>query len=432
MSSVAKGNELEDKFYQYLLDQQKRGELIFGIHPPELCKILKKEKYECPDRIEGVEFDVVIELRRKGRTQPHMYVVFECKNHPNNRVKDIYLRDFSDKLTSVFKHAAKGIIVSASSLQSGAAQLAENRNIGIVKYDDHGFDVVADRKGRSWTDSRFLNSQIFNEGRSAKSLKFSAYHSGRYFGAVGQLLNFIDTGQATDEEHTNASTRVSVPFLSDDFIKASAEAVLKRFGYVGGAVRLAKICEGLSIDLSLSERKVRDEMGNPILGSANFDRKTIEINYHENERQKRFTIGHELGHFCLDHARFLRSESIVANDLLLDKVSDDSFRFERLEFQANKFAAELLLPETEFKNKTEELRRHIDIRDRGHGYIYVDDQPTNLRDYVLLLSGLEAYFEVSKSAIEVRFKKLDLLVDKRTNPESIRISSYLSTNACDA
>ncbi|WP_057463502.1 ImmA/IrrE family metallo-endopeptidase [Pseudovibrio sp. POLY-S9] len=430
-SSVEKGDKLEDDFYRYLLDQKDKRELVYGLNHPELCEIFKKKSYPCSDRGEDVEFDVVIELRGEGRVEPHMYIVFECKNYKSS-VPELYVRDFSDKLSTVFGHSAKGILVSSSRLQSGAEKIARKRKMGIAKYDKHGIEIVADRKGRSWTDKSYLKSQIFKDARHTKSLKFSAYHDGKYFSSFSQLLSFLDSDQEVDGDHVIANSGISVPYLSDEAIKASTKAVLERCEHVGGAVDLAKICERLSIDLSLTERNIRDETGSPILGSANFDRKTIEINFHENERQKRFTIGHELGHFCLDHGRFLRSESIIANDLLLDKVSDDSFRYERLEFQANKFAAELLLPESEFKTKTEELRRHIDIRDRGHGYIYVDDQPTNLRDYLLLLSGLEAYFEVSKSAIEIRFKKLGMLADRRTNPESTRISSYLTSNGCDA
>jgi Zn-dependent peptidase ImmA (M78 family) len=430
-SSVEKGDKLEDDFYRYLLDQKDQRELVYGIYPPELCEIFKKKSYPCSDRGEDVEFDVVVELRGEGRVEPHMHIVFECKNYKNS-VPELYVRDFSDKLKTVFGHSAKGILVSSTRLQSGAEKVARKRKMGIAKYDKCGIEIVADRKGRSWADKSYLKSQFFKDARHSKSLKFSAYHDGKYFSSFSQLLSFLDTDQEVDGDHVIANSGISVPYLSDKAIKTSAEAVLEKCEYAGGAVDLVKICEMLSIDLSLTEQKVRDEIGNPILGSANFDRKTIEINFHKDERQKRFTIGHELGHFCLDHGRFLRSESIIANDLLLDRETDNNPRYERLEFQANKFAAELILPEFEFRVKTEELRRQMDIRNKGHGYIYVDDQSTNLQDYFQLLFGLKAHFDVSSSAIEIRFKKLGMLTDQRTKPESTRISSYLTTNACDA
>ena len=45
VSTLEKGNKLEDKFYQYLLAQKRQGDLVFGAYPPKLCKIYKKKKY---------------------------------------------------------------------------------------------------------------------------------------------------------------------------------------------------------------------------------------------------------------------------------------------------------------------------------------------------------------------------------------------------
>lgn len=80
MNSTHKGNKLEDAFYKYLLDQKSRGDLVYGLHPPENCKILRKKEYYCREREDYVQFDIVLELYRQGRSSAHSYVVFECKN----------------------------------------------------------------------------------------------------------------------------------------------------------------------------------------------------------------------------------------------------------------------------------------------------------------------------------------------------------------
>jgi hypothetical protein len=48
ISTSEKGDELENKFHQYLLDQQRRGDLVYGAYAPENCQIYKKKKWGCP------------------------------------------------------------------------------------------------------------------------------------------------------------------------------------------------------------------------------------------------------------------------------------------------------------------------------------------------------------------------------------------------
>ena len=201
---------------------------------------------------------------------------------------------------------------------------------------------------------------------------------------------------------------------------------MERIDYRDRAVNLEEICSELSLDLESTEQEVQDEDGNPILGTVNFSRKSIRINSHRTithnkENRKRFTIAHEIGHFCLQHDNYLRSESVLERDLLIDNVMENSFNYERLEFQANAFASHLLLPEYMFRKKTAEIREHLGIKDRGHGYIFVDNQPWNDQSYNELRSILSTYFEVSKQAIEIKFKKLGMLNDQRKGPEGLTI-----------
>lgn len=166
---------------------------------------------------------------------------------------------------------------------------------------------------------------------------------------------------------------------------------------------------------------MEDGGGNLILGSANFDRKLISINFHSNKNRERFTLGHEIGHFCLRHEQYLHSEKIIEHDLFIDKDVGGIFNYERLEFQANAFSSSLLLPSNVFLGVTDVFRKRLNIRDRGHGYIYVDDQPCNLHTYEQLLSNLRLYFEVSRQAIEIKLLRMGLVVDMRKVKQGISI-----------
>lgn len=412
MNSTAKGDKLEDAFFDYLRDQKDRGELVFGLYPSNRCEIVKRKGYPCRERGGKVQFDVVIELYRDGSQTPSSYVVFECKNY-QGAIPETRVTDFSDKLNRVFRHAVKGVLVVSSRLQSGADAIARSRSLGIVKYDATGFEVVADRNGVNCLENRFVRSQIFQDERSGRSLRFSAFDDGRFFGTINQFLRSLEPELFVAEEAEIGKARHSVPFVSDQEIERMATTILEAVHYRSGPVDLKKICSLLRLDLQFSKKTTLNPDGVVVLGSANFDRRSIQINLHKDRNRERFTIGHEIGHFCLKHDRYLRSETIVEQDLFIDLDTENVLNYDRLEFQANAFSSSIVLPTRIFRIAVEVGRQKFDIRDRSHGYIYVDDQLCNSVTYDELLTDLSLYFEVSKQAIEIKLKRLGLLNDQR-------------------
>jgi hypothetical protein len=76
----------------------------------------------------------------------------------------------------------------------------------------------------------------------------------------------------------------------------------------------------------------------------------------------RFTVGHEIGHFCL-HQNFMDEE----NPVLFHKNLPSKER-DRLEIQANKFAACLAMPEYDVRIAYTTFREHFE--DRG---VFIDE-----------------------------------------------------------
>lgn len=414
MNTTAKGNKLEDQLYDYLYAQVVRGDHVFDVYPASLCEVHKKKKYYCKDREADVEFDLVIEIRREGRSEPHLRVIFECKNH-ETPVQERDIRDFSDKIRGISAHGAKGMVVSSSRLQSGAEKVARNRGLGIIKFDENGIDIVADRTGGTWAENHFVRSQLFDGPEKSKSLKFSAYSDDKFFGSINQLLRSFTPELALEGGTVVGPPTNYVPFIPEIEIREIAQKSLNLLRYVRGTVDLHKLCEELEVQLNFSETLARDFDGHPILGTANFTERMIEVNLHGNKHRERFTIAHEIGHFCLCHDRYLHSESVIEHDLFVDAKSDGTLNYERLENQANIFASELLLPVEDFRISVEALRSYIGFVDKGFGYIFVDDQPCNYKPYNDMMFALSDHFDVSKQAIEIRLKRLGLLKDKRGN-----------------
>lgn len=69
------------------------------------------------------------------------------------------------------------------------------------------------------------------------------------------------------------------------------------------------------------------------------DKYTIRINRHESAERQRFTLAHELGHFLLH--RHLIGDGVSDDALYRSKLSNS------VEYEANKFAADLLMPRSE-------------------------------------------------------------------------------------
>ncbi|MDH4441078.1 MAG: ImmA/IrrE family metallo-endopeptidase [Rhizobium sp.] len=404
-----KGDELEDHLYQFLLDQQRRGELIYGLSHPNNSKIFKKKKYFCKERKNKIEFDVVVETYQPGSSQPSYYTVLECKNY-RSALPDEKVRSFSDKLSSVFRHNAKGVMVVRNAIQSGAENIIRERGLGLAKYNPMGLDLVIARIGIIASDRELISSNIFTGESRSRHLKFSGLYDGVCFASLGHLLGKMH-GSFCEEI---SSLRNSVPFLSSASIAEVAASVASSTGYVSGPSNLERVCEHLSLSLHYSGRILLDDYGREILGRANFSSKSVEIYRHGDPNRMRFTLAHEIGHFCLNHSEFIHAESVIETDIdSVDDGTDGQQDLRRLEYQANEFASHLLLPTNVLKRKTDEFKVILGLRDRGFGYIYVDDSPWNYGPFLELLGELSSYFAASRKAVEIKFLKLGWLNDQR-------------------
>ena len=414
MNTVKKGNQLENDFYRFLLSQKERGQLIYGAFAPELCQIYQKKKYYCAVRENDIECDVVIEQHRDGAQEPIFRLVFECKNYGLNHIPESVVTDFSSKLERIGRHNTKGILVVSSRLQSGAQNMVEKYGMGLIKYSKHGFETILERKGKLIANPQFLEKQIFENNKEIKSKKFSAYYNKQYTGSINEFISSIINSNERNPFSSNKKVKAGIKYLSNDEIESLASNLLSKAKYQSGAVDLKQICSYLSIELNFLNENLIDGDNKEILGTANFREKIINVFQHNNQNRKRYTIAHEIGHFYLKHEEFLESDTVIENDLIDNEAQNNEHGYDRLEFQANKFAAYLLLPLKSFLNKTEGLKNRIGMINRGHGYIFVDDQPCNLSDYHRLLSELSLHFGASKQAIEIRLKELSLLNDTRT------------------
>tara|TARA_R110002126_G_scaffold52897_35_gene143500 strand:- start:2734 stop:3240 length:507 start_codon:yes stop_codon:yes gene_type:complete len=99
-------------------------------------------------------------------------------------------------------------------------------------------------------------------------------------------------------------------------------------------VRLGTLADELGIDVKLSALG-RGQSG---LIESKDGRYTIKINRHETRERQRFTLAHEISHYLLHR------HIIDADGEIRDNVLYRSGQPERIEYEANRLAADLIMP----------------------------------------------------------------------------------------
>jgi len=169
--------------------------------------------------------------------------------------------------------------------------------------------------------------------------------------------------------------------------------------------------------------KVIDDINEKqVLGFFEPTSKKVVINQDVNisEDRRLFTFAHELGHVVFHREVDIRKHQIDWFDTE-DEIADSYLvrkNFtkpkEWLEWQANKFAAYLLMPKIPFMKYLFKVQSDLGYAKSKRGYIYLDDTPSNKDDYRRIIERFKVTFGVSYTAIERRFCELNILEDHRS------------------
>ncbi|WP_273691679.1 ImmA/IrrE family metallo-endopeptidase [Ketogulonicigenium vulgare] len=142
-------------------------------------------------------------------------------------------------------------------------------------------------------------------------------------------------------------------------------------------VKLGKLAKDLGVAIKVSS------MPTGISGQIALEgnQYVIRVNRNEARERQRFTIGHELAHFLL-HRSIIDSSPEGITDTVLYR----SGKPERIEYEANRLAADIVMP---ISLVEKELRESF-------GGIVTEDT----------IEGLASRFEVSKAAMEIKLSNL--------------------------
>ena len=207
-----------------------------------------------------------------------------------------------------------------------------------------------------------------------------------------------------------------VPILSAIDIEKRAEEVIKFFNVeilrspceTPLQLFIEEISKKFNFTYDLLQDLGNNSHGHKILGKFRFKPRAIFIDksIHGDLHQK-FVLGHEFGHLTLHRNLLIKKEGYVDVDITdteKDLVTGQKLLTtprDWLEWQANRFASAILMPRDTIRTALIDTQKSLGIH-RNLGKIYLDEQPSNFRDFMQILEKLREIYQVTNTNLEIR------------------------------
>ncbi|MES2177979.1 MAG: ImmA/IrrE family metallo-endopeptidase [Gemmatimonadota bacterium] len=211
--------------------------------------------------------------------------------------------------------------------------------------------------------------------------------------------------------------------LTERFLGRAAPFALVSPSFTPLAEIMGRIQRSNLCSFSFDEHLGHTTEGYKYLGYFNIKRKHIAIDASLSSEDVRFpfTVAHELGHFYLHgdiSPTALRADSSdglrdSTRDLVTHRIDASSAR-SLLEWQANRFAAGILMPRRTVRDAVIQIQRERGLK-RNLGMIWLDRQGVNRVEYKRTLGQLSSVYRVSQAVVRYRMRELGILqVDANT------------------
>jgi hypothetical protein len=412
MNTFRKGDLFEEKACEILSSAVKA--LRFGLDP-DCCHIERKKGYYSKDRNSDIIFDISMEVIPPGADQVHILYLIEVKDYkglvPVNDVEE-----FLSKIQQVAGLYVKGVLITTSNLQQGALNLVKAKNLMWIKVDGHQEEIKLYNKSKNKAIQHDLPvidwQQQMKQLEEIKTL---------YTGDSAEMAN-VDWDNIVRqflERELNAKVNWEQPgdkalnleYLSKKILDELAINVLNNFNpninAKGLPVSIEAFMEYMSktygLQFSIEIEFAKDKLHL----NGYFDRKSNTVHVNPETRGTghfAFVCMHEIAHFLLH-------QNLNISQQKYDGQADSSYdpvigkhRLEKekhwIEWQANYFAASLLMPIRSLLWQLIEWQIGMGIGKRG--YIWVDNQPCNILDYKKAITILAFKFETTRSILENR------------------------------
>lgn len=419
-STFSRGDLFEKKTYELLKKLLDEDEFYVS---GKRSKIFRKKAYYSERRKSEIVFDIAIETYLPQNSNYSLLTLIECKNYKSPvPVSDI--EEFDSKIRQISEHNTKGILITNSTFQSGAYNLAVSSGIGLARVNDNdAFEWLVNRKANNSPVLTKKEAVTLLESDGQKGVSFLAINGEFVLPTIAELLL-----QTQIIDHFRYKEKfINLPFITNQRIDEIVSRLESYDIYTGRMLDEIKICKFLESKYPVTfdfEATLDDN----ILGRIQFDPLKIQIakKLRNDLARWRFTLAHEIGHLIL-HSKLLQEKIGEKTDTefsLSFKFAVSEMTSKRLEYQANLFASHLLLP---ISTLNAVIRRYFAEESIYKGYLYWDHQPVNQQLAMNLLAKINKIYGVSFEVARVRLITLGFLVDDRYKSlrEMLREMKYL-------
>lgn len=400
MNSIEKGNVFESKVRSIVEETIIIGQI--GIKE-ELCKVFSKKGYYSKDREKEIIFDLSIEVWPRNAENYSFLVLIECKSYSSSDVPVSDVEEFYAKIDQVSGVNVKGIFITDSNFQSGAFNYARAKGMMLIVVNfDQSYNIVLYKTSQDSKEEMIYDPKL----KAIRDL----------------LLNgFSDRSNVEGLERLSTG---AIETKAEDFVRSFNEFIDKSFAALDFNELISFVTNKLEIKI-VKMQAMFDWRGKPILGYCDRQEKIIGIDWSIfNQDRMPFVLCHELGHFVLH------------NELKVNKEAYESFKDSEhnfvlgkhelqnpkhwIEWQANQFAASVILPRKSLIYKLIDYQESQGIRNKGT--MYYDHQPVNIADFHETINYLSQYFKVTKTNVIFRLKALEIL--KYANDGPVHWTNY--------
>ena len=352
-----KGDEFENYCYKVIARLIESGGL--GLIKSRTV-INKKQKIESKFKNSSkIEFDLVLDDYNNDNLLNKVFqICIECKDW-NKKIPKKERSNFINNLYQVSAH--KGIFISSNGFQKGAYELAEQKNIMLIKtnlVDNGEYDVLLPNQERTKAN------EVVHKICSAIKNAFIDYNELNL-----KKLRKEDIKKIAYEFFL--STRYKDPQINN-FDRTYVSYIMRIFE------------QNYKIKFVTNKSISKKGLGK-IYGLTNIKKNKIYIDKSiVNTNKFSFVLGHEIGHFILHKDLYAYKTIFYDLEDSIYNCLTNTHEFKNaknwIEWQANRFAVELFLPKDEFIYEFRKYRTE-NFGIRYAKYIYLDNQPCNIADY---------------------------------------------------
>lgn len=407
MNTVEKGDKFEELSFKLI--SKAVNEMKLGIIPSQ-AKIFKQKGYYSNDRKGNIIFDLSIEIWPEGAKNYTLLYLIECKDYkikiPVGRVEEFY-----GKIMQVAGVNAKGVFITKKGFQKGAYNVGEAKGMMLVQANSNLTLNIILHKTRKYQQEKVEKTIEIDKSNYDDPILREIINR-RWKRKIDQTIikSFLDFFLSDKE-----SQKIEIPVLSsleiEEFVNSILNVYDRGINEKGNVLNWKNFKEYLGnifqLKFKVFDKIYFDSQKREIISSCSFSDKTIWIAPSlVNTSRVTFLIAHEIGHFFLHNKIALGQRKYEGFE---DKHSSFEMKNERdwLEWQANQFAANLILPKKTliYRFSLEQIRIGL----KAGKKLYVDDQKCNQDDYHSITSKLAYHFNTSKTSVIYRLNSLDLI-----------------------